>query len=109
MVVKVVKKEAAAGASESAAPGGGTGQVLPAPRKPQGLIVTGFVLRRTRRIVGDGNVVVAYTIGPRVVTVEHWNPEEPPYPVGADVSMEVTPNIFNGRVSFQVARNEEEF
>lgn len=67
------------------------------------------MLRRTRRVVGDNNVVVCYTIGPRMVNVEVWNSDEMPYAVGAEVEVEVYTTVYNGRVAINLSRNEEEF
>jgi hypothetical protein len=48
-------------------------------------------------------------LGPRYVTVEQWNPSGEPFQRGEMIELEVTPNVWNGRVTFQVARREEDF
>jgi hypothetical protein len=77
---------------------------------PSGLLVRGFVMRRTRRMVGNDEPreVVTYTLGPRLVTFEHWQPTRF-HAVGELVELEVVPSVWNGRVTFLVPRAEEEF
>jgi hypothetical protein len=41
--------------------------------------------------------------------VEQWNPRGEPFQRGETVELEVNPNVWNGRVTFQVARQEEDF
>lgn len=77
---------------------------------PTGLIVRGFVIRRTRKMVGsdEPREVVTYTLGPRFVTFEHWQPTYF-HAVGEVIEVEVVPSVWNGRVTFMVPRAEEEF
>jgi hypothetical protein len=89
--------------------------VLPLPQAglpsgPSGLAVRGVVMRRTRRMVGNDEPreVVTYTLGPRYVTFEQWEPSSF-HAVGEVIEVEVTPNVWNGRVTFMVPRSEEEF
>lgn len=77
---------------------------------PTGLIVRGVVLRRTRKMVGneEPREVVTYTLGPRYVTFEQWQPTHF-HAVGAVIEVEVVPSVWNGRVTFLVPRAEQEF
>lgn len=79
-------------------------------REPTGLVVKGVVVRRTRKMVGneEQREVITYTLGPRYVTFEHWEPTRF-YQLGEVVEVEVTPSVWNGRVTFLVPRAEEEF
>lgn len=79
-------------------------------RGPSGLVVKGVVVRRTRKMVGneEPREVITYTLGPRYVTFEQWEPTRF-YQLGEVVEVEVTPSVWNGRVTFMVPRSEEEF
>jgi hypothetical protein len=80
------------------------------PVEPDGLIVRGAVMRRSRRFVGEKQTeVVTYIIGPRLVTVEVWEPNGEYAPLGEQVCWPVVPNVWQGRVTFRVDAGTEEF
>ena len=78
-------------------------------QEPVGLVAVGVVMRRKKRTVGENDTeVVTYTLGPKMVDVDVWEPTAY-WSVGTVVRLEVEWNIYNGRVTFRQCRVEEVF
>lgn len=74
-----------------------------------GLCVRGTILRRTRRLVGQNDdILIEYTIGPVMMTVQAFNPKTI-LPMNQFVELPVVAQIWNSRVTFRVADDAEEF
>lgn len=69
-----------------------------------------MVLARKRKWVGEhkDKEVVTYTIGPRVVSVEEWEPEAY-FAIGEEVEIPVVASIWQNRVMFRRDTTEDAF
>lgn len=58
----------------------------------EGIFVCGPVLRRWRKVLDGGTVVISYDVGGDVVQV--YNPETAPYAIGEYVELPVTVRVY---------------
>ena len=81
-------------------------EVTTLSQEATGLVATGVVQRRTRRVVGDaGTEVVSYTLGPRHVVIDDWEPTSY-FQIGEELSVPVTTSVWQGQVTLRILREE---
>jgi len=72
-----------------------------------GLIVRGRVERRIRRHIGENQTeVITYTLGPRMVMVEEWEPKDY-FEIGEMLELPVETGVYAGLVNLRISREQE--
>lgn len=79
------------------------------PLDVEGLVACGVVMRRKRRHVGENEIeVIEYTLGPRLIVVEDWEPAGYAS-IGEVVAWPVVAHLWNNRITYRREKDGTDF